>query len=104
MISLAGKILRYEYENGEAYQILFHENSATWTSLAGTAAGMSGTEQHDVIEVASNVLFVSWLESSGEVVSLVANLNTQRVYVSYVYENTRHFWKGEIKYFGYPED
>jgi phenolic acid decarboxylase len=100
LMEIIGKALEYEYENGEAYQVVFEEKNATWKCLAGSSAGASGTESHDAIEVAPNILFVSWLESTQEVVSYVANLNNMTIFCSYVYENQRHLWKGEIKYFG----
>ena len=99
-MKIIGKTLVYEYENGESYQVEFQEAQATWTYLAGSAAGASGTETHDVVEVAPNIIFVSWLEETREVVSFVADLNNNIIHTSYVYEDTRHFWKGKITYFG----
>ena len=104
MTALKGKLLRYEYENGDMYQVLFGEDTATWTYGPGSENPVSGTENHDVVEIVPNVFFVSWSESTGEVVSFVANLNEMEIHTSYVYENTRHFWKGSIKYFGKPDE
>jgi phenolic acid decarboxylase len=99
-MELVGKALEYEYDHGETYQVVFHDNSATWTCLAGPYAGATGTESQDAVEVAPNILFVSWLEETQEVVSLVANLNNMTIFCSYVLENKRHQWQGRIKYFG----
>ena len=96
--------MRYEYENGDIYQVLFEEDTVTWTYGPGSGNAVSGTENHDVAEIVPNVFFVSWLESNGEVVSFVANLNEMEIHTSYVYKNSLHFWKGSIKYFGKPDE
>ncbi|NME68006.1 MoaF-related domain-containing protein [Flammeovirga aprica] len=93
---LAGKTLVYAYDNGESYQLDFEEKLVKWTCIAGSAKGYSGTEIYDFAEVAPDILFVSWLEKSREVVSAVFNLNTMKVFCSYVYEMEKHQWEGKI--------
>lgn len=98
-IEMIGKRLIYEYDNGETYMLEFEVNTLTWTCIAGNAKGFAGKEKYDFVEVAPKILFVSWLESNREVVSLVFNLNTKQVFCSYVYEMEKHQWKGKITSF-----
>ncbi|PWJ42422.1 phenolic acid decarboxylase [Sediminitomix flava] len=93
---LIGQTLIYEYDNGESYKLEFEESTLVWTCLAGVAKGHSGIEKYDFVEVASEIIFISWLEQSREVVSIVFNLNTMKVFCSYVYEINKHQWKGKI--------
>ena len=97
---IVGKTLEYGYENGDAYRILFGEKTITWECLAGLGAGEFGTEFHDAVEVAPNVLFVSWSKDTGEAISMVANLEKQTIHCSSVYHQIRHFWAGKITHFG----
>ena len=57
---IVGKILEYGYENGDAFRILFGDKTITWKCLVGLGAGEFGTEFHNTVEVAPNVLFVTW--------------------------------------------
>jgi phenolic acid decarboxylase len=97
---IVGKTMEYGYENGDAYRILFGDKTITWKCLAGLGAGESGTEFHDAVEVAPNVLFVSWVADNGESLSMVANLEQKIIHFNSVYHQIRHFWRGKITYFG----
>ena len=46
--------------------------------------------------VALNVFFITWLEETREVVSLIFDLDNAKVVCSYVHETTLHFFHGEI--------
>ena len=93
---MIGKAIEYTYSIGDSYRVELTETGATWTALSGSAAGSTGTEVYDYAEVAPNVFMITWLESSAEVVTLVANLNEMTIHCSYVYEKERHFWQGKI--------
>ncbi|MDX1279582.1 MoaF-related domain-containing protein [Shewanella colwelliana] len=96
-----GKMVEYSYEVGEAYSIKFSQNHCTWLCTQGNMKGATGDELYSATEVASNVLFVSWLEGNGEVVSLVLNFDEMRIYCSYVEPaQGRHQWEGTISYWG----
>ena len=94
-----GKILEYVYENGESYRLLFGIKTVTWKCLAGSAAGSSGTNSYDAIEITPNILFISWSKDDGEVVSIVANFQNDILHCCYSHEGTRYFRKGNIKNF-----
>ncbi|MDG3086516.1 phenolic acid decarboxylase [Vibrio hannami] len=96
-----GNTVEYSYESGEAYSVTFDQNHCTWLCTKGSMQGSTGNEQYSAVEVAPNVLFVSWLEDSGEVVSLVLNFNAMKVYGSYIDPASgRHQWEGTISYWG----
>jgi len=91
-----GKILEYEYENGESYRLLFGIKTVTWECLAGSAAGSSETNSYGAIEITPNILFISWSKDDGEVVSIVANLQNDILHCCYSLAGTRYFMKGNI--------
>ena len=97
---IVGQTMEYGYENGDAYRILFGEKTITWECLSGLGAGEYGTEFHDAIEVAPNVLFIAWVRDNGESLSMVANLQQKAIHCNSVYHQIRHFWSGKITYFG----
>ena len=66
-MEVTGKILEYEYENGERYRLLFGIKTVTWECLAGSAAGSSGTDSYGAIEIAPNILFISW-STDGDII------------------------------------
>ena len=98
-MEITGKILEYEYENGERYRLLFGIKTVTWECLAGSGAGSSGTDSYGAIEIAPNILFISWSTDYGEVVSIVANFQKDILHSCHTHEGTRHFWKGNINRF-----
>lgn len=98
-MEITGKILEYEYENGERYKLLFGINTVTWECLAGSAAGSSGPDSYGAIEITPNILFISWSMEYGEVVSIVANFQNDILHCCYTHEGIRHFRKGNIKGF-----
>jgi hypothetical protein len=98
-MEITGKISEYEYENGERYRLLFGIKTVTWECLAGSAAGSSGTDSYGAIEIAPNILFISWSTDSGEVVSIVANFQKDTLHCCNTYEGKRQFLKGNIKRF-----
>ncbi len=98
-MEVTGKILEYEYENGEKFRLLFGIKTVTWECLAGSAAGSSGTDSYGLIEIAPNILFISWSKNDGEVVSIVANFQNDILHCCNTHIGTRHFWKGNIKSF-----
>ena len=99
-MKFAGKVLEYEYVNREVYRLRFGNNSITWECLADSAAGASVTESSDAVEIAPNVLFISWFDDNGELVRIVANLEKKILHCTHVYQGTRLFWRGTIRYFG----
>jgi len=68
-------------------------------SLAGSAAGSSGTDTYGAIEITPNILFISWSMENGEVMSIVANFQNDILHCCNTREGKRHFWKGNIKRF-----
>ena len=96
MTDLKGKTIEYCYQNGDRYRVSFTKLGATWTTLSGPAAGSSGTENYKCAMVAPNVFFITWLEETREVVSLIVDLDNAKVVCSYVHETTLHFFHGEI--------
>ena len=86
MTDLKGKTIEYCYQNGDRYRVSFTKLGATWTALSGPAAGSSGTENYKCAMVAPNVFFITWLEETREVVSLIVDLDNAKVVCSYVHE------------------
>ena len=99
-VVFAGKVLEYEYVNGEVYQLRFADKTVTWECLAGSAAGSSVTQPFDAVEITANVLWINWLDQNGELVRIVADVEKKIAHCIYVYQGTRRFWRGTIKYFG----
>ena len=88
---MIGKTIEYQYENGDSYRVELTAEKVTWTALSGSAAGATGDEDYDCVKVAPNVFMIGWLESSGEVVTLVVNRDEMTIYCNYVYGQERHF-------------
>jgi len=115
---LAGKVMRYKYVEGvlvssplhkgpvdlvsfgEYVELRWRDQECTWIGLEGKFAGRSGTQACGQIEVAPNIFFVTWLESEGEVVTQVINLNAKTVHTSYLGEKALEFLRAEIHEFG----
>lgn len=96
-----GNIIEYSYSVGESYSVKFEEDSCTWLCTEGAWKGSTGKEQYSAVEVSDNVLFVSWLENNGEVVSLVINFNNMTIHCSYVDpDQNRHQWVGSVSHWG----
>lgn len=79
-MSFVGKTIVISYESG--LQVRAHYKSATelvWKALTGPSTGQEGTESIVAREVAPNVFFISWLESSGTSVSNVLDLRAKTV-------------------------
>jgi len=98
-MEITGKILEYEYENGERYRLLFGIHTVTWECLAGSAAGSSGTDSYGAIEITPNILFISWSMEYGEVLSIVANFQNDILHCFNTHEGTTHLLQGNIKRF-----
>jgi len=98
-MEITGKILEYEYENGERYRLLFGIHTVTWECLAGSAVGSSGTDSYGAIEITPNILFISWSMEYGEVMSIVANFQNDILHCCNTHEGTIHFLQGNIKRF-----
>jgi len=98
-MEITGKILEYEYENGERYRLLFGIHTVTWECLAGSAAGSSGTDSYGADEITPNILFITWSMEYGGVMSIVANFQNDILHCYNTHEGTIHFWQGTIKRF-----
>lgn len=97
---LAGQTIEYQYEGADRYRVYFGEGTATWEVLTGTHAGDSRTETAQGREIAEGIFMVTWLEPTDEVVTFVANLNTDEITCSYTYEKEQFLWHGTISFFG----
>ena len=51
-MEVAGKILEFEYENGERYRLLFGIKTVTWACLSGSSAESFKTDYYSAIEIA----------------------------------------------------
>ena len=98
-MEVTGKILEYEFGNGERYRLLFGIKTVTWECLAGSASGSSGTDSYGAIEITPNILLISWSMVDDEVVSIVANFQKDVLHCCNTHKGTRHFRKGNIKLF-----
>ena len=98
-MEVAGKILEFEYENGERYRLLFGIKTVTWACLAGSSAESFKTDYYSAIEIAPKILFISWSKDDGEVANIVVNFQKDILYCCNAHEDTIDFWKGNIKIF-----
>lgn len=99
-MSIIGKTIAYKYDDGDSYKVSFQQDNDTffahWYVLSGKYEGENRKEIADIAEVAPNIWFVSWLEPSLEVVSIVFNLNKNEVTCSYYFDKKKAFWRGKI--------
>lgn len=95
-MEITGKILEYEYENGDRYRLLFGMKNVTWECLAGSAVGSSETDSYGAIEITPDILFISWSKNDGTVVNIVTNFQKNILHCCNAHEGTIHFWKGNI--------
>lgn len=98
-MSIIGKTIEYKYDDGDDYKVKFEKEGDTfyahWYVLSGKYKGENRKETADIAEVAPNVWFVSWLEPTQEVVSVVFNLNKE-VTCSYYFDKKKDFWHGKV--------
>jgi hypothetical protein len=95
-MEVTGKIIEYEYENGERYRLLFGIKTVTWECLSGSHSGSSGTNSYGVNEIEPNILFISWSTDSGEVVSIIADFSKDILHCCNTHEGSIQFLKGNI--------
>lgn len=99
-MSIIGQTIEYKYDDGDTYKVSFQQDNDTffahWYVLSGKHKGENRKETADIAEVAPNVWFVSWLEPTLEVVSIVFNLNNNKVTCSYYFDKEKYFWHGKI--------
>jgi len=120
--ALAGKAMKYEYvaavsvtpygageyeaiSYGETIDLVFAEEKCTHLGLEGKFKGQTETQACGQREIAPGVYFVTWLESSGQVVSMVINTKSKTVNASYLSKGPRgldnlEFLHAEIHNFG----
>lgn len=103
MRTLAGTTIEYAYAGADSYRLDIGDGSVHWTALTGQNAGENRTEQADIVEIAQDVWFISWLEPTQELVSLCINLAKRRIYASYYCEGERFFWKGSVTHVSVPD-
>ena len=103
MKTLSGQTVSYTYTTGDSYRVSVADGKAIWLVLTGANAGETREEVADFAEVAPDVWFVTWLEPTQEVVSLVLNLAARSVHCSYYGEGERYFWQGNITDIGPTE-
>jgi len=97
-----------EYEAisyGETIDLVFAEEKCTHLGLEGKFKGQTETQACGQREIAPGVYFVTWLESSGQVVSMVINTKSKTVNASYLSKGPRgldnlEFLHAEIHNFG----
>jgi len=81
-----------EYEAisfGETVDIFFRQGTCTWTGLEGKFVGETAVQSCGQKEIAPNIYFVTWLEKSGQVVSMVINVEAKTVNSSFLSEGPR---------------
>ena len=98
-MELAGKILEYEYDNGERYSLLFGIKTVTWEYLTGTAAGSSGTNSYGAVEITPNILLISWSTDDGEVVSIAAKFQNTILHCCNTHEGKINLLEGQYQMF-----
>lgn len=96
MPQLAGNVIEYTYDGADSYRVRFGEGTATWEVLTGKHAGSSRKEVAQTHDVAPGMHFVTWLEPTDEVVTLLVDLNTMRITCSYTYAKEQFLWRGTI--------
>jgi hypothetical protein len=82
---LLGKKVSWVYETvypGAGFEVEFISGEQLISKGVGKAMGYSATMPYDMAVVAPDIYFVSFNKDDGEVISIVLNLITSRVYAS----------------------
>jgi hypothetical protein len=82
---LVGRKVVWIYETvypGAGFEVEFISNEQLTSKGIGKAEGWSATMPYDMAVVASDIYFVSFNKDDGEVISIVINLTTNKVYAS----------------------
>lgn len=80
-MSFVGKTIVISYDSGLRIQAHYRSDTElTWRALTGPEQGQEGTEEIHAAEVAPDVFFISWLESSGVSVSNVLDFQSKVVF------------------------
>ena len=84
---LVGRTFIWMYETGmpgAGFEVTFiSDHQKTSKDVTGVAQGYAATHTYDLAVVAPNVYMISWLEDSGNTLTVVLNLNEMRIYSSY---------------------
>lgn len=124
--ALAGKAILYTYVHaisitpygegeyeaisyGETVEVVFEEHKCTYLGLKGKFKGESEGSACGQKEIAPGIYFVSWLESSGQMVTLVINSDAMTVNSSFLSKGPRgldnvEFLHGEMHAIGSIEE
>lgn len=89
-MKFVGKKILLHYENGP--EVIGDYTSSTevnWEALSGPAKGMKGSERIQAVEVASDIYFINWLESSGTSVSQILDFNTSTMVAFTTYDSDK---------------
>ena len=79
-MTLEGRKFLYTYKSGLRVEGEFLSGSrVAWRALSGPAAGNSGTEAANIVEVRPDLWFVSWVEASGTTVSQLLDVHLMSV-------------------------
>lgn len=93
---LDGRVLVFEYENGNQFKLSYSKTFLVWTGLGGSEDGKSEQDEYHWSEVAPKTYLVSWTEKDGTFVTTVVNLQALKVYSSGTFERNAWFWQGKI--------
>ena len=89
-MKFVGKRILLHYENGlEIIGDYKSKTEVSWEALSGPAKGMKGTEKIEALEVASDIFFISWLESSGTSVSQILDFNNSKMVAFSTYDSDK---------------
>jgi phenolic acid decarboxylase len=85
-----GKKILLHYDNGpEIVGNYTSPSEVNWEALSGPAKGMKGTERIQAVEVASDIYFINWLESSGTSVSQILDFNNSTMVAYTTYDSDK---------------
>ena len=88
----------YHYEGGGTYRLnVPNETDLHWECVKGSEVGAKGSEKPQRYEVANNVYFVTWIESTGVQISQALNFETNKVFVTISEGQDRYVLVGDIE-------
>jgi phenolic acid decarboxylase len=88
-MKFVGKKILLRYEHGLEIIGNYGPTEVNWEALSGPAKGMKGTEKIQAVEVAPNIYFINWLESSGTSVSQILDFNNSTMVAFTTYDSDK---------------
>jgi hypothetical protein len=94
--NLNGKSFRFEYEDGNHYNVEFTEKAVSWKCIKGRELGRSETDPYLIQKITPKIFFIQWVEKDNTFVTLTLDTQSRYVYSSGVSGTSTWFQKGMV--------